>query len=215
MSVFCPEPPPEISEDDSDEDEDWNESEDDEDAADDAEKAGGQDAADLLLDNSKLASAFSETENGKRKTENGFLIRQLQELFPDLDLTLADLPPLAEKSAKNHRKISEKSAPKILLCTKISQQNHTDTPREKNLPKNPCVGRENEVHPVVSAADASSAIMTGDSAPAVLTMTNESEIPSPETENDLLPIPCSLVPDPCISNPCLSKNNALAACTGF
>ena len=97
-SVFCPEPPPEISEDDSDEDEDWDESEDDEDVADGAEKSGGLDAADPLLNNSKLASAFSETEND-------FLIRQLQELFPDLDLTLADLPPrtekLREKSAKN------------------------------------------------------------------------------------------------------------------
>ena len=49
---------------------------------------------------------FLETENGKRKTENDLLIRQLRRLLPDLDLTLADLRP----EPKNHRKISEKLA---------------------------------------------------------------------------------------------------------
>ena len=84
MSVFCPEPPPEISKDDSDEDEEWDESEDDE------------DAADPLLDDSKLASAVSETENG-------FLIRQLSEALPGPGPDLRRPPAV-------HRKITEKSA---------------------------------------------------------------------------------------------------------
>ena len=96
----------------------------------------------FFLDNSKLASAFSETENGKRKTENGFLIRQLQKLFPDLDLTLADLPPRTEKAAKNYRKISEKSAKNTLGLTKNSQQNQRYTPSGKKYTEKSRVGRE-------------------------------------------------------------------------
>ena len=60
VSLSCPEPLTIISDDDAEEDED------DAAAGDDAEKADGQDAVDPLLDNSKLAIALPETENGKR-----------------------------------------------------------------------------------------------------------------------------------------------------
>ena len=109
----CPESVPLISDNDTEEDEYSNECEENEDTADDAEKSGDHDAAYPLPDNLKLSSAFSETENGKRQTENDLLIRQLQDLLPDLDLTLADLHApnrkFTEKLPKNHRKISEKS----------------------------------------------------------------------------------------------------------
>ena len=132
-------------------------------------------AADPLLDDLKLASAFSETENGKRKTENGFLIRQLQKLFPDLDLTLADLPPRTEKSAKNYRKISEKSAKNTPGLPKNSQQNHQHTPSEKKLPKNPSVAG-----PEAAKLDEGLPPFWQVEAPYTFpAMTNESEIPSP------------------------------------
>ena len=83
-------------------------------------------------------------------------LRLLQELLPDLDLTLADLPPRTEKPAKNYRKISEKSAKNTPGLTKNSQQNHQHTPSEKKLPKNPSVGRENEAHPAVLENEAPS-----------------------------------------------------------
>ena len=69
-------------------------------------------------------------------------LRQLQELFPDLDLTLADLPPRTENLPKNQRKISEKSAPKTTRCALKSQQNQKPMPSEKNSPKNPEVRPE-------------------------------------------------------------------------
>ena len=48
-------------------------------------------------------------------------------------------------------------------------------------------------------------------------MTDASEIPSPKTENDLSPNPCSLFPNPCslVPDPCLLKTDAPAASSGF
>ena len=64
-------------------------------------------------------------------------VATLRRFLPDLDLTLADLPPQTEKLPKNQRKISEKSAAKTTRCVRKSQQNQKPTPSEKNLPKNP------------------------------------------------------------------------------
>jgi hypothetical protein len=91
-------------------------------------------------------------------------LRRLQELLPDLDLNIADLPPRTQELPKNKREISEKSAGKVPPRTEISLQNHIDTQSEKKLPKNP------ECAPSATALA------------ATVATTNASPIPSPETE---------------------------------
>ena len=208
VSLSCPEPLTLISNDDADEDEVGAA------AADDAEETAGRDAADSFLDNSKLKIAVNETENDTQKTANGLLIRELQKLLPDLDLTLADLPPRSETEAKNQREISEKSAKNNPACTNKSLQYHKDKPSEKKLPKNPSVGRdpkggasqneahpavlENEVHAALPENEAPAAVLESEAHPAVL----ESAAPLVSlTPDHCLSDPCPLAPDPCLSEP--------------
>ena len=122
------------------------------------------------------------------------VLRRLQELLPDLDLTLDDLMPETEELPKNNRKISEKSAPNIPPNTDKCLQYQKPKPSEKNFPKNPAgapktaapaaifatdspadaasVGRENEVHP---------AFLESAAPPAVSGISCDPSTPTPET----------------------------------
>ena len=64
-------------------------------------------------------------------------LRQLQELLPDLDLTVADLPPLTEKLPKNQRESSAKFTRKTSPRTEKSQHKQEVAQNVKNIPKNP------------------------------------------------------------------------------
>jgi hypothetical protein len=114
-----------------------------------------------------LVKPFLDT--GDSALEAG--LATLQRLLPDLDLTLADISPEAKPEAKNYRKITEKAAANDPPDTEKYKQYQEDEPSEKNLPKNPESLPETTAPPAVSAADASFAIVAGNSASAVMPAT--------------------------------------------
>ncbi len=114
----CPEPPPEIVADAVDEDDENSDGGADDDDLDDCGAGeGGEDEPEEYKEDSET---FLETGNQKPETISKLeALRLLRRHFPDLDLTVADLPPWQKKIRKTSAKLARnyREKPRFLSQT--------------------------------------------------------------------------------------------------
>ena len=219
----CPDPPPETAAVDEDEDKNDNDALE---AAAETDDNGDQElaaygavppAGEAAVTNICEAS-FLKTRNPELETRQAQLeaLRLLQQHFPDLDLSHADLPFLSDINPKPKRDTSGTLPGQTDPHAKYIIENQQDDSYEKNYAKHPNVGRDpqggvSQSTRRAAKAQAPPAILESDAPPAAAEALHPDSL---ETQNSKLETtfsydPWLLIPDHCPEDSLETQNSKL------